>query len=63
MIKLNGLEIKPTIFPDGTSQIWKIKIDSNLDNQLIEWEFQHEGELMHVAQLLWLLNSKYIYIK
>jgi ribose-phosphate pyrophosphokinase len=24
MIKLNGVEIKPTIFPDGTSQVWKI---------------------------------------
>ena len=24
MIKLNGHEIKPTIFPDGTSQVWKI---------------------------------------
>ena len=24
MIKLNGVEIKPTIFPDKTSQVWKI---------------------------------------
>lgn len=69
MIKLNGVEIKPTMFPDGTSQVWKIPKSSyteyndffdedvvKLENS-IEWEFENEAELIHVAQLRDLLNS------
>lgn len=55
-IKLNGELIVPTIFPDGTSQIWKI---SGLDkkNFNIEWNFEHEGELFHLQQLVHLIRT------
>lgn len=57
MIKLNGVEIKPTIFPDGTSQVWKLPDDLIQHENHVEWEFQHEGEFMHLAQLKMLLDS------
>lgn len=59
MIKLNNHEIKPTIFPDKTSQIWKIPehIFKSIDNS-IEWKFENEGEFMHLAQLKMLLDSR-----
>lgn len=59
MIKLNGIEIKPTIFPDKTSQVWKL--DVPLENfpfgNKIEWDFENEAEFLHVAQLVDLLKS------
>lgn len=59
MIKLNGHIITPTIFPDKTSQVWKI--DNShfvLDRNVITWEFEHEGEFMQVAQLKTLLDVR-----
>lgn len=59
MIKLNGVEVKPTIFPDKTSQVWKI---SELNNALfhIEWEFENEAELFHLIQLVYLIRASSI---
>jgi ribose-phosphate pyrophosphokinase len=59
MIKLNGLLITPLIFPDKTSQVWKI--DENYIGvfNLIEWTFENESELIHVAQLKELIISFY----
>lgn len=69
MITLNGHVITPTIFPDGTSQVWKIddslfttltkesgfmKIITSFD---IIWVFESEAELFHIAQLRDLLDS------
>ena len=53
MIKLNDVVIKPTIFPDGTSQIWKIDPDlfKLQYTPHIMWEFENESELIHVLQL------------
>lgn len=52
MIALNGHKITPTIFPDKTSQVWKISGDSLYDNyNIITWEFENEAEFLHVAQL------------
>ncbi len=66
MIKILDTEIKPTIFPDKTSQVWKLS--NELINKLIalgpygnveiEWEFENEAELIQVLQLKDLL-SKY----
>lgn len=62
MIKLNGHEIKPTMFPDGTSQVWKI--DENIFKlrhpleQAITWEFENEAEFIHIAQLCDLIEAK-----
>lgn len=57
MIKLlsNGQEVpfSTTIFPDGTSQVWKLdkdKFDAEGDNYIL-WLFESEAELFHVCQL------------
>lgn len=57
MLKLNGKEVKPTIFPDGTSQVWKL--ENLLDNNAIEWRWENkEEEFLHLAQLVTLLKKK-----
>lgn len=62
MIQIKNLvtgEIKnvvPTMFPDGTSQIWKVDYPSFRGNTFaVIWYFEHESELIHVLQLLDLL--------
>lgn len=59
MIKLNGHPVTPTIFPDSTSQVWKVDNTHffNLAN-VITWEFENEAEFMHVAQLKTLIEVK-----
>ena len=42
-------EVKPTIFPDKTSQIWKVPgIESitNGDKIYVYWRFEQEAELI-----------------
>ncbi len=52
MIKLNGHIITPTIFPDKTSQVWKLPTDWFVpERNVILWEFESEAEFLHVAQL------------
>lgn len=57
MILLNGNQVTPTIFPDNTSQVWKlpncILEESNVAH--ITWKFENEGEFLHLAQLADLL--------
>jgi len=53
MIYLNDIAIVPTIFPDRTSQVWKLKTLSGR----VRWEFQGENEFMHLAQLSELLEK------
>ncbi len=62
MISLNGVKIVPTMFPDGTSQVWKLPADlleTLYKGYLIEvlWEFESEAELVHLAQLKTLLDT------
>ena len=57
MIKVNEHIITPTIFPDNTSQVWQLDpnlLDSKSFN--IVWEFENEGELFHLQQLVQLLK-------
>jgi len=58
MIKINGYKIEATIFPDKTSQVWKLP--EHLINEekivTIEWDFENESELFHLAQLKDLIN-------
>lgn len=72
MITVNGVEIKPTIFPDGTSQVWQLPDD--VKNYLIEcqtidshavvrWDFQSESEIIHVCQLAHLARTEYNDVK
>lgn len=59
MIKLNGIAITPMIFPDRTSQVWKLpEAYFALDKNVILWEFEHEAEFLHVAQLKDLLAGR-----
>lgn len=50
--------VKPTIFPDATSQIWKLPENMLYFNQFAEihWEFENESELFQVLQLAELVN-------
>jgi len=63
MIKLNDQEITPTIFPDDTSQVWKLpltlikQIENSTRGLDIVWHFDHEGELIHLLQLMTLIRS------
>lgn len=64
MIKLliNNEEVKftTTIFPDGTSQVWKIEgsSPSKTDTVVIQWLFENEAELFQVCQLAMLLYTQ-----
>lgn len=57
MILLNGNSVNTTIFPDNTSQVWKLpeQILNETNYAHITWEFSHEGEFMQLAQLKHLL--------
>ena len=65
MIELNGTEIKPTIFPDQTSQVWQLD-RSLLSNPTgpfsVKWWFSKEDELIHLSQLKMLLDELHYYI-
>jgi ribose-phosphate pyrophosphokinase len=62
MILINDEEINVTIFPDGTSQVWQqseemvqhIRSSSEIT---IVWEFENEGEVMHVAQCAFFISA------
>lgn len=53
--------ITPTMFPDGTSQVWKIKAIAqdyrNVAKAEIIWQFENEAEVVHVGQLKDLLDA------
>lgn len=62
MITVNGININPTMFPDNTSQIWHLPDEIMTSRRaLIDWDFTHEGELMHIAQLRDLFEQHGIY--
>lgn len=57
MISIDGVLIAPTMFPDGTSQVWNLSRSYlDADSVGIGWEFTHEAELIHLAQLKMLLD-------
>ena len=59
MITVNGIEVKATIFPDKTSQVWKLP-DELINDRVeynIHWKFESEAELVHLEQLVMLLRS------
>ena len=60
MLYLNKTPIDVTMFPDNTSQVWKLDKriirDAKKNYNIIEWDFDHEGELIHLIQLKDLLD-------
>ncbi len=59
MLYINDYKLSPTIFPDKTSQVWKIPPEVFLENHLVKitWDFESEGEFMQLAQLKTLLDE------
>lgn len=67
MIYLDNQQVDVTIFPDKTSQVWKLNEETlnQLRDQatvgnkaIVKWEFESEGEFLHLAQLKDLLDSE-----
>lgn len=57
MLYLNGDQVKVTVFPDNTSQVWKLdEKHFNKERAIVWWEYSHEGEIMQLAQLKTLLD-------
>lgn len=57
MLYLNTDTVNVTLFPDNTSQVWKLDPNHlNQERATIRWEFSHEGEVMQLAQLKHLLD-------
>lgn len=64
MITINGHVVVPTMFPDGTSQVWHLPNDIlGLNKVIITWYFESESELMTLLSLRSLLgNAVYLYL-
>jgi len=60
-LRLNGINIDVTMFPDNTSQVWKVP-EAAFEGKSynIVWEFSHEGELFHLLQLVQLIRYGHI---
>lgn len=57
MIYLNDKQLNVTVFPDNTSQIWKLdQEDLEYPFAIIKWVYLHEGEFLQIAQLKELLD-------
>jgi phosphoribosylpyrophosphate synthetase len=59
MIYLNQEPVLSTIFPDKSSQCWKVDL-ANLSSVVncIKWDFENEGEFMQVCQLIDLVRAE-----
>lgn len=58
MIYLNGHKVEPTIFPDKTSQVWKLPEEVlKKSKHIITWDFESESEFFTLIQLKVLLNT------
>lgn len=55
--KINDIPINVTIFPDKTSQVWKLNEKCFGKVVDIEWEFDNEGEIIHLVQIVDLLRN------
>ena len=58
MIKVQGHQIEPTIFPDDTTQIWKLPAELlGATTVHIDWRFESEAELLWLAQIKMLFKQ------
>jgi ribose-phosphate pyrophosphokinase len=55
LIYLNGTLVNTTMFPDNTSQVWKIHDPGRAAD--IKWVYSHEGEFMQLVQLKYLIDT------
>lgn len=59
MIRINDVPVHTTVFPDNTTQVWKLpeEILKSGSRVVVFWDFCHEGEFLQLAQLKALLDS------
>src|SRR5579871_1665760 len=58
MIKVLNHKIEPTIFPDDTTQVWKLPSEILSASEIkIDWRFENEAELLWLAQVKMLLQN------
>jgi len=51
--------LRPTLFPDGTSQVWKLPTEILESRELeITWNFDDEREILDLLSLRWLLPKQ-----
>lgn len=57
--------LTPTIFPDNSSQVWKLKIpDPDLYYKFImKWNFESEAEIIQFAQLVKLVSASEVFLE
>ena len=62
MIKLNGKPINLTVFPDKTTQVWKLDLSAvhREFSNVVDWDFESESEIMHLVQLKTLLDHELV---
>lgn len=61
----NAYEVKPTIFPDGTQQVWQLPTRIlNLPTSTVVWHYENDAEIITIRQLFSLLGGKpkYLYV-
>lgn len=61
MLYLNDQPLNVTVFPDNTSQVWKLPESTFQSNKAkVRWDYSNEAEVMHLFQLLHLFEVKNI---
>lgn len=56
MIYVNGQAVNTTVFPDNTSQVWKLPLEKYHKHVSVRWDYSNEAEVMQLAQLKELLD-------
>lgn len=57
MITVNNETVLETLFPDKTSQVWQLECIKEKPKKFsIEWKYENESEIMHLAQLMTLIR-------
>jgi ribose-phosphate pyrophosphokinase len=52
VITINGYKLQPTIFPDGTSQVWQLPTWLLQSMEYwVDWRYENESELLQLIQL------------
>jgi ribose-phosphate pyrophosphokinase len=60
MIFVNGIRIEPTIFPDGTSQVWKLPEELFFAQSVkVDWRFESEREIVDLYSLSELIRGRW----
>lgn len=62
-ISVNGHQLEPTIFPDGTSQVWHLPQEIiETDKLNVDWRFESEREIIDLFSLRALNSTARLYL-